>query len=85
MTEPTLADLIKPIVTENANNNPAPVQCTITKNYNDEPTKIDVTTPIGEFRYITCLNSNTVGRKGILIFLNGNYDNPIAIIETRSI
>ena len=83
MADKTLADHITDIIHHEANNNPAPIECKVTRNYTNEPTKIDVTTVLGEFKYIDCLNSNTIGRKGILVFLNG--ETPFAIIETRSL
>ena len=85
MANRTLTDEIITIIQSEANNNPAPTTCTITKNYPNEPGMVDVTTNNGDYRYIPCLHSNTIGRTGILIFLNGDLNTPIAIIETRSI
>ena len=83
MAEKTLADHITDIVLSEANNNPAPTSCTVIRNYTNDPTRIDVETSNGEYRYVQCIGSNTVGRKGVLIFLDG--ETPFAIIENRSI
>ena len=85
MANRTLADEIITIINSEANNNQAPITCTITKNYTSEPDKVDVTTPHGDYKYVPCLNSNTIGKKGILIFINGDPHQPYAIIETRSL
>lgn len=85
MTEKTINDHIADIAQDEIQKIPKTTTCEIIKNYTNEPSKVDVTTQIGELRYIDCLNSNAVGRKGVVIFPDGTYDNPIAIIETRSL
>ena len=84
MTEKNLADHIADIAKHEIQKIPVPQSCTVIKNYTNDTTKVDVRTPTGELRYIDCLNSNVVGRKGIVIYLDNDYNKPIAIIETRS-
>lgn len=63
------------------NNNPAPEKCTVKKTYEDNRVDIilDNDTPLS---YINCLGEPQKNSKGVLIYLNGNYDNPLVIIET---
>ena len=85
MTEKTLSDHIIDIITDEQNKLPTPTTCEVIKNYTNEPSKVDVKTPYGELRYIDCLNSNSVGRKGILIYIDNDYNKPIAIMEARTL
>ena len=85
MTEKTLAEEIITIIRNEANNNPPPEQCTVIGNYTNESDRIDIETSTGKLTYIKCMFSNTIGHTGILIYPNGDLNNPIAIIEHRSI
>ena len=85
MTEKTINDHIADIITDEQNKIPTPTTCEVIKNYTNEPSKVDVSTPYGELRYITCLNSNVVGRKGVIIYIDNDYNKPIAIIEARTL
>ena len=79
MPEPTLSDEIITIVNSVANNNPAPTRCTITKIYEDN-NHVDATTQIGTIQYIETIgNTPTLNKTGIVIYLDGDIDNPIII------
>ena len=77
--EKTFAEEIEILVKDIANNNPAPEKCTITKNYSN-PNYVDVETNDGtEYKTIPLLGSNKINTNGIVLFLDGNGDNPIVI------
>ena len=83
MTEKTLTDTIIDLIHTESNNNPPPQKCTVINNYPDEPNRIDIETSTGKLTYIKCMFSNTIGQNGILIYPNGNLNQPIALIENR--
>lgn len=83
MAQKTLADEIITIVNAHANDNPAPTTCTVINTYEDDPYHVDVSTEDGTLRYVPCLFSNTVGADGIIVYLNGDLNNPLAIIDNR--
>ena len=83
MTEKTLAEEIITIIRNEANNNPPPQKCTVINNYPNEPNRIDIQTNETIIKYVECLFNNTIGQKGILIYPNGNLNQPIALIENR--
>ena len=83
MTEKTLTDTIIDLIHTESNNNPPPEQCTVIGNYTNESDRIDIETSTGKLTYIKCMFSNTIGHTGILIYPNGDLNNPIAIIENR--
>ena len=84
MVQKTLAEEIIILVKDHANNNPAPTQCTVINNYEDDQYHVDVSTEDGTLRYVPCLFSNTVGADGIIVYLDGDLNTPLAIIDTRS-
>jgi len=81
MTNTTMAEELVTFINSEANNNPPPVKCRVTKNYDEH--HIDVTTEFGDYEHIQCLFSNKVGNIGVLIFLNGDLNDPIALIDNR--
>lgn len=81
MVERTLSDEIISIVNSVANNNPAPVKCKITKTYNDN-FHADIETDLGIIEYVETISNNlSVGNIGILVYLNGGYDEYIVITK----
>ena len=84
MAQKTLAEEIVTIVEAHSNDNPAPTTCTVINNYDDDQYHVDVSTEDGTLRYVPCLFSNTVGADGIIVYLDGDLNNPLAIIDTRS-
>ena len=82
MPKPTLAEGLITMINGEANNNPAPLACEVTKNYTD-PNYVDVTTDEGTYDYVPCICGNKVGNIGILVFIDGDPDNPFAIIDNR--
>lgn len=81
MQEPTLAEEIITIVQSVANNNPAPTLCVITKIYSDQ-NHVDIETKDGTLTYIPTISNNLqVGNPGVLIYLDGNYENQIIITK----
>ena len=83
MAEKTLAEEIIILVKDHANNNPAPTTCTVTGNYPDDQYHVDVSTEDGTLRYVPCLFNNTIGHNGIIVYLDGDLNNPLAIIDNR--
>lgn len=83
MTEKTLAQTITDIANHTVNQLPVIEQCTVIKNYPNDPYHIDIQTENGILTYVPCLNDNTIGHTGILLYLNNNLNQPIAIIEHR--
>ena len=83
MAERTINEEIELIVKDVANNNPAPITCTVIKNYQNDLFHVDIETDIGILNYVPCLFNNTVGHKGIIVFIDGDLNNPLAIIDTR--
>ena len=82
MSKKTLAENLVTMITNEANDNPAPIECEVTKNYTDKNI-IDVTTDEGTYDYVPCILSNKVGNKGVLIFIDGDPEQPFAIIDNR--
>lgn len=81
MPEPTLAEEIITIVQSVANNNPAPTKCTIKKVYSDN-NHVDAETDIGTLTHVETISSNLqVGNIGIVVYCDGDYDNPIIITK----
>ena len=77
----TLADEIITIVQSEANNNPAPMKCIITRVYSDN-VHVDAQTSSGVLQYVETISNNlTVGNTGIVIFLDGSLDNQIIITK----
>ena len=66
-------------------NIPSSTLCKVIGNYPSDPTKVDVTTNAGELKNIPCLFNNEIGQKGIIIYLNNDENQPIAIIENRTL
>ena len=70
----TLNDEVQVLLKDELNQIPHSTECEITHTYTDG--KVDITTPLyGEIHYIqTHGKTPTVGDKGILIFLENDYD-----------
>ena len=83
MTETSLSDELITLITNNSNNNPAPIPCEVIKNYQGDNYHIDVKTDNGILEFVPCLFNNTIGKKGMIVFLNGDINSPIAIIDVR--
>lgn len=81
MAEKTLAEEIAVIVNSEANNNPAPVRCKITKIYDDNK-HVDAETTNGTLTYAETISNNlAVGNVGIVAFLNGDINDYIIITK----
>ena len=79
MSNRSLADEMEIMITSLANNNPAPLKCTITKIYEDHK-HVDVKTDYGDVDYVETIGNNLkIGNIGILIFLDGKNDDKIII------
>ena len=83
MTEKTLAQTIEDITKYHINQQPVIEQCTVIRNYPNDPYHIDIQTENGILTYVPCLNDNTIGHTGIVLYLNNNLNQPIAIIDNR--
>ena len=83
MPEKTLGETIDDRTQYLINQLPVIETCTVIKNYTDDPYHIDIETPNGILTYVPCLNDNTIGHTGIVLYLNNNINQPIAIIEPR--
>ena len=81
MADRTLTDEIITIIESTSNNNPAPTKCTIKKIYTDNK-HVDADTNIGTLTYIETISNNlTVGNTGIVIYLDGDLNQPIIITK----
>ena len=82
MANRTITDEIITIVQSVANNNPAPVKCTIKKVYDDN-IHADITIgEDGELNYVETINNNIAeGNTGILFTLDGETTNYIVITK----
>ena len=80
-TKRTLNDEVTILVKDEIQQIAFPTECEITHIYTDG--KVDITTTLyGEIKYITPHGKNNpqIGDKGILIFLENNYDKRRVII-----
>ena len=83
MPEKTLGETIDDRTQYLINQLPVIEQCTVIKNYPNDPYHIDIQTENGILTYVPCLISNAIGHTGIVLYLNNNINQPIAIIEHR--
>ena len=77
MTTRTLADEIITIIQAHSNNNPAPETCTIKKTYTNG--YVDIETSNGKINYLECIGATKTGYTGLLVYPNGNLNNPIVV------
>ena len=74
------AETIIETIQSELSSQPAPVQCTVTKTYDNQ--HVDVITDDGsELENIPCVCGNAVDSTGILIFTDNDANNPIAIVD----
>lgn len=60
---------------------PSPTRCQITKIYDDN-NHVDILCADGELKYVETISNNLqIGNTGILIFLNGSYDEYIVLTK----
>ena len=72
---------LQTLINAEANNNPAPIRCKITKVYTGN-THVDASTDIGTLTYVEAIGNNlAVGHTGIVVFLNGNLEEQIIITK----
>ena len=82
MAEKTLAEEIITMIKTEANNNPAPVTCTVTKSYSDA--HVDINVNDGILNYIPSNITGNVGDTGIVVFIDGDINNPFVILSSQS-
>jgi len=78
MVNRTINDEISDIVTHEINNIAFLTDCTFTKKYSDNHADIE-STVYGSISYVKVYGSFDLGDNGILLFLNNDFSNPIAI------
>jgi len=79
MPEETINDSIQIMIDHTLKQQPQPTQCTITKTYSDN-NHVDAETEIGTLEYIETIgNTPTINKKGIILYLNGDINQPIII------
>ena len=83
MPEKTLGETIDDRTQYLINQLPVIETCKVIKNYPNNPYHIDIQTENGILTYVPCLLDNTIGHQGIVLYLNNNLNQPIAIIEPR--
>ena len=81
MAEKTLADEIITIIQAEANNNPAPEHCIITKSYEDGSADIKLSESEDIRTYVKTIGDNSVGAEGVICYLNGDLTNPVVIVD----
>lgn len=80
MAESTVASEILTMIKAEANNNPAPLLCTITGNYTDNNyVDIRINNETNILKHIRLIGDNTVGNTGVLVFIDGDMDNMVVI------
>ena len=78
-----LADEIIKIVRSEANNNPAPERCVITKVYEDK-NHCDVKTNLGELKYVDVIGSNIKkGDNAVILYFDENFEDYVVIADTN--
>ena len=76
-----ISEAIKGMINAEANNNPAPTLSTITKVY-DDGKHINAELNNGEtIEYVLTIGNPVKNEEAIIIFLDGDSDNPIAIAK----
>lgn len=81
MSENELIDQIDIRIKSLANNNPAPTRCIITQIYDDG--RVDITINDETLSYVEKIGTATVGETGIVLFLDGDFNNPFVIVWKR--
>lgn len=82
MTEQSkgLIKQVKTLIKSESNNNPAPIHGKVYKTYNNH--HIDILLDSNELlTYVPCICGDTEGSDCIIIFLNGSYNAPFAIVD----
>ena len=82
-SDPSLREVIEDIVDDKINQMPSPEKCEITK-IHDDNTHVDVKLDRteDELSYLLAIGDNlTVGHTGIIIYLNGGFDECIVITK----
>ena len=81
MVNRSIVDEIITIVQSEANNNPAPVNCTVVGNYTDNGF-VDIELDGGDvLRYVKVVGSNLIGSNGVLCFIDGDEANKIVLTD----
>jgi len=82
MVDQSLADTVLTMIRSEANNNPAPVGCTIKQSYTGYA---DIILSDGTvIRSVKCLGDNTKGKEAVLVFLNGEYGDMLVVSPSSS-
>lgn len=77
----TLADEIITLIQNEANNNPAPLRCKVIYVYNDNHVDVNLTDSNEILKYIECIGEPKLDSNGVIIFINGDENNQLCIIE----
>lgn len=80
MVERTLADEITLIVDSRIAELPSNLECIISKVY--ENGFVDVNTENGVIEYVDCIGSAELNKKGLVLFLDTNFENAIVFCES---
>ena len=82
MTNDTLTDQLKILIKDTITQQiPAPTTCTLYQTYSDDPNYADIETEDGILKHIPKIGGNTIGAKGVVIFIDNDPDQPYAIID----
>jgi len=82
MADKTIGELIDDRIKTISNNNPPPEPAKIIKVYDNN--HADVQTNKHTIRYIECIGNPTNNNKGIIIYKNGDPNQPLLITHTTS-
>lgn len=77
----TLADEIITLVQSEANNNPAPLRCKVIYVYNDNRVDVNLIQSNNVMKQVECIGEPKLDSNGVLIFINGDENNQLCIIE----
>ena len=80
----SLYDNVIDTIKAEANNNPAPLLGRVKKQYNEDNTHVDVLLNTGgTLQYVPCLLSNKLDAVCLIVFIDGDLESPLAIVDGR--
>jgi len=82
MVERTLADEIVVIVDDRISRLPVNLECTISKVYKDGFVDVIVNNEV--LSYIKCVGSPKTDSKGVVVFINNDFNNPVVICKNAA-
>lgn len=79
MGSPNLSDVIQNQIDNTIRQLPVNQQCTIIKTYENNFADIQITDTNDVLKYVEVIGENETGVNGLLVFVNGELNNPVVI------